>query len=186
MHYSIWLFLYTVESDKVRSFGYQATPTSATVYWSPPVKPNGVIQFYTVKHYPLPQTDRQGGLSDLAALYMSPVPYTEVYNACEILSELNVSTYSPVVDAVLNAISQDSVLSSIHLDLIFNVTSHHFLSSNNTDEIIVNQTVDIIATSLNHIDIVSLKWMSDWNVWTLDLCYGLLWVRDSEYPYIGL
>lgn len=153
------------------------------MYWSPPVKPNGVIQFYTVKHYPLPQTDRQGGLSDLAALYMIPVPYPEVYNACEILSELNVSTYSPVVDAVLSAISQDSVLSSIHLDLIFNVTSQHFLQSNNTDEIVVNQTADIIATSLNHLDIASLKWMSDWNIPTLDLCYGLLWVRDSEYPY---
>eukprot|EP00105_Crassostrea_gigas_P005181 XP_011418682.1 PREDICTED: protein sidekick-1 isoform X2 [Crassostrea gigas] len=177
--WSDWQLVQTLqaESDKVRSFGYQATPTSATVYWSPPVKPNGVIQFYTVKHYPLPQTDRQGGLSDQAALYMSPVPYPEVYNACEILSELNVSTYSPVVDAVLSAISQDSVLS--HLDLIFNVTSQHFLQSNDTDEIVVNQTADIIATSLNHLDIASLKWMSDWNVWTLDFCYGLLWVRDS-------
>lgn len=179
--WSDWQLVQTLQavSDKVRSFGYQATPTSVTVYWSPPVKPNGVIQFYTVKHYPLPQTDRQGGISDLAALYMSPVPYPEVYNACEILSELNVSTYSPMVDDIFDAISRDSVLSSTHLDLIFNVTSHHFLSSNNTDEVVINQTVDVIATSLNHLNIATLKWMSGWNVPMLDLCYGLLWVRDS-------
>lgn len=173
---------FITEPGRIQYFGYQGTPTSVTVYWSPPVKPNGVIRYYNVKYYPLPQTDRQGNISELAASYMSPVLYPIVYNACVVLGELNVHTYSLLVNSVMIAITRNSGAEKKNADLIFNITVQYMYSRNDTDEEDFNKTVEILNSFSSLLDLGAIQWMSAWNVPILELCNGLLWVRDSKCP----
>ncbi|XP_063423731.1 cell adhesion molecule DSCAM-like [Mytilus trossulus] len=50
--YTEWRTVRTNESapGKVGNVNYQATPTSITLTWSPPQKPNGVIQHYVIQY----------------------------------------------------------------------------------------------------------------------------------------
>ncbi|XP_078326030.1 contactin-5-like isoform X2 [Crassostrea virginica] len=179
--WSDWRLVQTLQSEpgRIQYFGYQGTPTSVTVYWSPPVKPNGVIRYYNVKYYPLPQTDRQGNISELAASYMSLVLYPTVYNACVVLSELNVHTYSLLVNSVVIAITRNSDAEKKNADLISNITVQYLYSRNDTDEEDFNKTVEILNSFSSLLDLGAIQWMSAWNVPILELCNGLLWVRDT-------
>lgn len=152
------------------------------MYWSPPLKPNGVIRYYNVKYYPLPQTDRQGNISALAASYMSPVLYPTMYNACVVLRELNVHTYSSLVDSIVMAITRNSGTENKNADLIFNTTVQYMYSRNDTDEEDFNKTVEILNSFSSLLDLGAIQWMSAWSVPILELCNGLLWVRDSKCP----
>nr|XP_022322764.1 hemicentin-1-like [Crassostrea virginica] len=145
----------------------------------PTCKPNGVIRYYNVKYYPLPQTDRQGNISELAASYMSPVLYPIVYNACVVLGELNVHTYSLLVNSVMIAITRNSGAEKKNADLISNITVQYMYSRNDTDEEDFNKTVEILNSFSSLLDLDAIQWMSAWNVPILELCNGLLWVRDT-------
>lgn len=173
--------------DKIRQFGYQGTPTSVTVYWSPPLKPNGVIESYVVKHYPLPseQTNTQGGLYELTEAYMNPVPHPGVYNVCVILEDLNTS-YSLLLDDILQDIvrNRDSISESKYSEFVFNVTSLH-LSSNNVTEEHFNTSLHTISMAFSQLDVNELNWILTWSKPVLELCADLLWVRNGKStPFI--
>ncbi|XP_061165065.1 cell adhesion molecule DSCAML1-like [Saccostrea echinata] len=182
--WSEWRLVQTQQSepDKVRQFGYQGTPTSITVYWSPPLKPNGVLDFYVVKHYPLPngQTNKQNGLTESAEAYLSPVPYPVIYNACDSLIDLN-SSFSSIMDDILQEIleNRDSIMMNNFSAFVFNFINLHLTSNNVTDEENFNLSLSIISDSFSILDLNALTWISAWNRSVFDLCSELLWVRNG-------